>query len=303
MTQIAIEDLLGDLKNNRFIYCPNPGNGGDSLIAAGTYQVFERLGLRFDTPNLSRLDPRGNTIVYGGGGNLVVAGTHSVRMAQRLHSSAKRFIILPHTLKKVDFLLQDFSTNVDIVCRELASYEYVKASGTKANVYLAHDMAFSLDINQVFANAANKAPPSIPGYIMDRYVRSNWTQSLKNLIRSQKITSIVSRAIDGTPGNQLHCFRGDGEETGKIKIPLDNIDLPSVLALGTEMPKVAYFVAYHVLSFLNRFEVVHTDRLHMSIGSALLGKEVKFYANNYFKCFEVFKYSMKDQFPKVQWMG
>jgi exopolysaccharide biosynthesis predicted pyruvyltransferase EpsI len=53
------------------------------------------------------------------------------------------------------------------------------------------------------------------------------------------------------------------------------------------------------LRHIDQFEEVATDRLHVAIGAAILGKRVALVTNNYFKIRAVFDTSLKGRFPKV----
>ena len=70
MNEINIKEFLLRYKEREIIWIPNVGNAGDSLIAYGTLQVFDELGLnyiigKFHTTYSNKL------LFYGGGGNLV----------------------------------------------------------------------------------------------------------------------------------------------------------------------------------------------------------------------------------------
>jgi hypothetical protein len=82
----------------------------------------------------------------------------------------------------------------------------------------------------------------------------------------------------------------------------DNLDMSDALAISVENRNLAYFNAKFFLGFINDFEVVNTNRLHVAIGVALLGKHVKFYPNSYFKYRAVYEYSMQ-KFNNVEFMG
>ena len=58
-----------------------------------------------------------------------------------------------------------------------------------------------------------------------------------------------------------------------------------------------------ILSIINKYEVVSTNRLHVCIGAALLNKEVNLYPNSYYKNESIYLMSLKDKFPKVKWCG
>jgi exopolysaccharide biosynthesis predicted pyruvyltransferase EpsI len=53
------------------------------------------------------------------------------------------------------------------------------------------------------------------------------------------------------------------------------------------------------LRHIDQFEEVATDRLHVAIGAAILGKRVALVTNNYFKIRAIFDTSLKGRFPKV----
>lgn len=82
----------------------------------------------------------------------------------------------------------------------------------------------------------------------------------------------------------LNAFREDVESMNK-NIPEDNDDISK--NGWARMP---------LDDFLNKIRNVYsvnTDRLHVAITSALLGKNVKFYSNSYFKNKAVYEYSLK----------
>ena len=42
-----LDRMLRGLRGREVVFCPNHGNGGDSLIAVATYQAFRRAGLKY----------------------------------------------------------------------------------------------------------------------------------------------------------------------------------------------------------------------------------------------------------------
>lgn len=50
---------------------------------------------------------------------------------------------------------------------------------------------------------------------------------------------------------------------------------------------------------IGAFEEIHTDRLHVGIAGALLGRRVHLYANNYFKIRAIYRSSMEEVYPNV----
>ncbi len=53
-----------------------------------------------------------------------------------------------------------------------------------------------------------------------------------------------------------------------------------------------------MINFLEEYKVVNTDRLHVAILASLLGKEVNFYPNSYYKNEAVYNYSLFNRYPK-----
>lgn len=86
-------------------------------------------------------------------------------------------------------------------------------------------------------------------------------------------------------------FRTDIERNESITIPPDNLDIS---LLGNHFSPIEGF-----FQRIDRYRVIHTDRLHVAIAACLLGKELHFYSNAYFKNKAVYLSSMKDFFEHV----
>jgi exopolysaccharide biosynthesis predicted pyruvyltransferase EpsI len=297
--EIDIDTFLRGFSGQHVHYLPNPGNAGDSVIAAATYQCFRRRAIRITIPHPDRFDPAGKTLFYGGGGNLIGTGTYAYAQVSRFHKDAGHLVILSQTVKDVDDLIRSFGGNVTVICRERVSYDYVRSFDGPHRTLLAHDMAFSLDPTPLLEGVGRAE-------VLASYIRA--------VLRGQGRTrpGNLARILLGRPrgavpdraalGPALSCFRLDGERTD-IAVPSGNVDLSAVFALGVGPEAVANHAASRLLSTLHQFDEIRTNRLHIAISSAILGKAVKFYSNNYYKCRAVYEYSMQDRFPNVQWMG
>jgi len=297
-----IEQFLLQFQGEEIVYFPNPGNAGDSVIASATYQVFDRLGLRYTTPRFGRCDLQGRVVIYGGGGNLVSPGSFSTRLMTAVHTQARRFIVLPQTVKSVTPLLQACGNNVEIICREAVSFDYVRANAPRAQVHLMDDMAFSLDVDTLLHSTPEHSP-------LGRLVSVLWAKTfeqrnvpaLDDVFRAFGLRQLLAGLDQRAGESELYCFRTDGEKT-EIALPPSNIDLSEVFKFGVETKEVAFLSAASVLRYLSHFKTVHTNRLHMAISSALLGLNVRFHANDYYKCRAVYEQSMRERFPNVTWM-
>ncbi|MGJ8694439.1 MAG: polysaccharide pyruvyl transferase family protein [Thalassotalea sp.] len=293
MNEINIDDYLSQYREHKLCYIPNPGNAGDNIIAAGTLQRFKRLGLDYRLVDRHRLALNNEIVFYSGGGNLGKMSNFSVSCLSRIHKNVQKLVILPHTIKDISPLLLEFGANTDIICRELVSYQYVSKSGTKANVYLAHDMALGLapsellsfdlglfkKIQQCLLYVACKLHLSTKQAPTKHGLLSLFNNKAEMIIAEKKHTSI------------LNAYRTDGEKTN-IKLPADNVDLSEELAIGVETETLTFLGAARFLRVINEFETINTNRLHVAVAATLLGKNVNFFANNYFKCKAVYDYSL-----------
>ncbi|GLU26086.1 polysaccharide pyruvyl transferase family protein [Brucella sp. NBRC 12950] len=98
---------------------------------------------------------------------------------------------------------------------------------------------------------------------------------------------------------RLSAMRTDGESLGGER-DQNNIDVS--LAWNGDVWTTPAFVKAAVLSmaeFVSQYKEVKTDRLHVAIMSALLGREVAMHPNNYFKNQAVFDHSIKERFNNV----
>lgn len=295
--EIDIKDILSSLKAEHIYYVPNPGNAGDALIAAGTYQLLDKMRINYAIANRSAGAFTGQTVVYGGGGNIGLMRNVSSRFLSRIHKSTKRLIILPHTIKDVAPLLSEFGSNVEIVCRERVSYEYVRSIVNGPRVFLAHDMALHLDVKEILSitpTLSNKTGVAIDYLRSKLFPRASAQapsmQAIYNLFIADRLTAAMSSLASGT---SLNAFRTDSEKTS-ISIPLDNVDVSEFLAMGVETKALSFLNAFYFLSFLNSYAKIRTNRLHVAIGALLLGKSIDFYGNNYYKCRAVYDYSLAD---------
>jgi exopolysaccharide biosynthesis predicted pyruvyltransferase EpsI len=281
--EINLNEFLLQFRNQELSYVPNPGNGGDALIAAGTYQLFDELGLHYQTVNRDQETYRGCTLIYAGGGNLGLMKNFSARFLARVHKSAKRLVILPHTIKSVTPLLTEFGSNV-----------------RSANVYLGHDMALGTKVEPLLAlkhGLMEKKSVAFDYFLNKLHLTNAQAPSLfavRNLFLAEKLL----RKIRATANSDiLNAFRTDSEKTD-ILLTDDNVDVSDILTLGVETRQLSFLASHYFLSFLNNYSVINTNRLHVCIGGMLLGKKVNFYPNSYYKCKAVYDYSLCNN-PRV----
>lgn len=104
-------------------------------------------------------------------------------------------------------------------------------------------------------------------------------------------------------GNGTGYFmRTDLESTGMCAIPAGNLDV-SMCWNGDFWidPEFTEAVCRSIVLYLNRFETVVTDRLHVGIMGALCGKRVFLHPNDYYKNRAVYEHTL-NRYPNVTFM-
>jgi exopolysaccharide biosynthesis predicted pyruvyltransferase EpsI len=254
-TDVAV--FLKKYSNQEVVYCANPGNAGDALIAHATFQLFEKLNIKLQIIKHEEI-VHDKIIFYAGGGNLVEGKyKNAYQFLNNNFRQNREIILLPHTVHGYDELLLS-AKNLTIFCREKTSYQNLSAIGFPSErLFLAHDMAFQL------------AKKEFQDYLMNG---------------------------KGT----AYCYRTDKESARTFDMPNDNLDIS--LSWNGELwhrPDFAKNVTHSLASYLSAFENIKTDRLHVAILAAIMGKKVVMYPNNYYKIKAVFEYSIKEAFDNV----
>lgn len=275
MLQYILDVAKHYSEDGQTVYYPNPGNAGDSLIAAATYQTFRNAGLKYQLCRKAD-SVEGKFILLGGGGNFVPQYNSIRYMLERAHNVAAKVIVLPHTIRGNEDLIEKCDERVEFFCRDVVSYQHVIQHVSKAKAYLAHDMAFGLDVEQFFAN--KKVVAEADTLIVEK-------------VKDTALERIFSRA-------DSRCFfRKDKEATARL-VPKSSIDLSSLFKQGV-WPTKANVSAAAILRFVERYKEVHSDRLHVGIAGSLLGKNVYLYDNSYGKNRVIYEHSIHQSYPKT----
>lgn len=95
------KDLVGFLKKysgKQVVSCANPGNAGDALIAHATFQLFEKLDIKFEIITHEEI-VNDKIIFYAGGDNLVeVKYKNAFNIIRNNYRRNHEIILLPHTV-------------------------------------------------------------------------------------------------------------------------------------------------------------------------------------------------------------
>lgn len=291
-----------DLSGEEILYLPNYGNAGDSLIALATYQVLERLGIRYRiiTPET---DCAGRTVVFGGGGAFTSRLGGYAQSVTRFHPQAKRLIILPNTVEGHADLLAGLGSHVVIVCREPVSLRHVQQHAPRATILLGHDLALDLDLEMALTPRPWPVLKGMAARLVAPWVTRREAPFLFWApLRRLRVQAWARRNAGRTSPVQLDVFRGDGERTEE-RGGVGNLDLSRLLAFGTNNELSAFYSSFSLLGTLAEVEVIRTNRLHVAIAGGLLGKQVEFFPNNYYKNEAVYWHSLKSRWPYVRWQG
>jgi exopolysaccharide biosynthesis predicted pyruvyltransferase EpsI len=273
--------LLRDLAGETIAYFPNPGNGGDSMIAAATYQLFEHYGLQFDvlyTPQDASA-MRSRLVILGGGGNLVPLYSGMAAIAERLIPGGNTVILLPHSVRGNEQLLSRMPAGWTLFCREIQSWRHVQSHAPSCNARLGHDLGLYLDVD----------------LLRERVDLAEVDGQFRSMLASG--TKLTPETL---AGKAMSCMRHGRERTSLPSGP--NFDVSVVFATGVA-PGLAEAGAWMMLEFARLASHVTTNRLHVGIAAALVGTPVVLHDNSYGKVSGVFLNSMRGRFPNVSFDG
>ncbi len=258
-------------RNGRLKYVPNEGNAGDALIAAGTWQFFDDIELHPEYGTVRGLKC-GDAAIYGGGGNLVPEyGSCAAFLERCLAVDVASALVMPQTIRGHEALLARLDERYTLVCRDTASMLRVQASGCRARLVYAPDMALYVDVARLFAKCETYSGPRIWARFahMDRllpYLRWRWALSRR------------------TPplGGHINMMRVDMEAT--LAQPGDpRWDMSHLYGSKLRFREESDLVSRDFLHFFSKVSSVRTNRLHAGVAGALMGCDVTYLENSYGK--------------------
>jgi len=261
---------------------PNGGNAGDHLIGAATDVLFRSNNIRYKLiSDANNFDSNGKVILYGGGGCLIPTWTAARNFIKMHHRLAKRLVVLPHTINGNEDILGALGPNTTLICRDGVSFEHCQAAAPDAEILLADDLALSLKSKALLGWRITRAAIAEP-------------KTYRTML------SVFRTFLDETRGlEELTVWRNDAERhPSRFHGPIHDISRMFELKGGNGSVNQLRISAHFFLSAINRFPSVITDRLHVAIGGAILGKQVRLYNNSYFKNRAVYELSLRS-YPKV----
>ena len=235
-------------------YLPCAGNMGDGLIALGTLQLFADLGL--DIPVLTGLEPEHldgiDSVIVGGGGGWVEGAWE-------------------HYAKLLEPFLQRGGRALVLPTTVSGFARFFERYGRQI-VFFAREQHTS-------------------DFLADIEAMTGQVFSAHDLAFNVDLAK-----LDLPPAAPQHdtlkIFRTDAESSGRI-ISAGAPDLPSIWdGLQWDSIKSCLPPLQSVASIILQFKSIETDRLHMAVLAAMLGRRVVLRSNSYFKNEAIFAQSL-----------
>jgi len=263
-------------------YVPNAGNAGDALIAAGTWQLFDDLGLSPVPSRTAELRP-GDIAIYGGGGNLISEYQDCAAfLEQCLKTAVRRALVLSQTVRGHEQLLGRLDERFTIACRESESLERVRASGTRAKIIFAPDLALRIDVPRLLSRCQEL--PVRAELMKDLALHGRLPAYLKWRSRLLRL-AMECRST-------MHIIRGDAEAVEGVQ-GQPRWDISALYWSEFLLRSEVDFVTRDLLLFVRGAREVVTNRLHAGVAAALVGRRVTYTDNSYGKIRAVYNSSLR----------
>ncbi len=133
--------------------------------------------------------------------------------------------------------------------------------------------------------------PSIPNttfFCRDKYESK---ENMPNALFCHDMAFYIDKIEAERGVGEGYFFRTDKESANKIKLPDSNNDISTK---GNHTTPI-----YAFIDEISKFNVIYTDRLHVSIVACLMGKEVHLYPGSYFKSRAIYLSSLKEHFENI----
>lgn len=276
--------LLTSLAPKRVYICPYPGNAGDELIVRGTLSLLEQMGLE-RTMNGRVAD----LIIYPGGNPTMWREDIAVWRDAWHRFPSVPFVVGPATFQVferhwIEELAQSGKSVRALVARDPVSYKVLQdeVALPHVKVLLAHDPAFYL-------RGSALVDSWLEGVREDHDLCSFRNDHEGGGVPMQAANFLGLRLPEGVV-RRLRAVSRRGMSKRKLVSAMRLID-------GTLPILVRDVSAMNFEMFLDAImgsRSVHTDRLHVMICAALLGKKVYAYSTSYGKLEAVYEHSMRE---------
>ena len=289
-----IPDMKKELESlDSFKYLPNKGNWGDVLISSSAYQLLGRYKYDiYDFAQAAIFDKKKFNFVYGGGGLWTGHFQKDYQEILNIFKSPlmQKCIILPSSFRDCPDVMETLDERFTVFCRENESYNYCLANNNKAKFLLADDLVVNANFDAYKQNVYNTN--NLQKFMNNKtYVSKVVNDFYYKYVQTRyAVTKELSKYDNFDIG---YMFRTDSEKL--VDIPVTkSIDLSSHICSYCCDEGLCYCLSKLFLYVINQFDMIVTDRLHIGVSAAKLGKQVIFLDNSYGKISSIFKYSLSD---------
>ena len=279
-----------------FYFLPNKGNGGDVMINYAAFQYLETNNYNydvFDMTNSHKYDKPFN-FVYSGGAIWIENYKDCYQEILKIFKSPllNKCVILPSSFRNCPDLMELLDERFTVFCREQVSYDYCKSVNSRAKFILANDMVIGANFDIFKMNYSNLK-------YLQSFIQNNddYFKYISDKIYPfyQDCTIKAKKALQNVSDFKIgYLMRVDSEKA------VSGLDFPNAFDLSDLMGTYCcdegldYSIGKLFLFVINKFKVIVTDRLHVAICAAKLGKEVLMFDNSYGKLRAVYNHSLKE---------
>ena len=285
----ALLELAGH-PGGRLVYVPNRGNAGDALIASAAWQLLDELPEACTILPVGELRA-GDRVVYGGGGVFIPQYPAATSWLQAFaQTGLSRLLILPQTFRGNEPELAELGPECTLFCREWVSFDFVNRAASQCDVRFAPDLALGLDIVALRArlDAAGRGRRAIDRLAV---LYSSPARRYRRWLRKLA-------AVKPDSAGRLQVFRSDAERTEAGGDQAQFTDVSDFYGSDFHDRLECDRITLDLLDLLDTAKLVETNRLHVGIGAALLGKQVILHDNSYGKLRAIYDASLED-WPNV----
>lgn len=256
----TIMDIAHKSKLTNIVFKENLGNRGDDLIKLGRQKLFKENNLNISVIS-NRNKPRNSIIIYEGGGAFHPDYPWAMNFIDKVSDPKlnNQIIVLPHSV--VGDVVINRLSKVRKDCLTIIAREIP----TYNRISCLENIRSEIDHD----TALYLTRDDLIDYIGAQYV-GNYSSNNPVLIALRTDKESV--------------FDRDNKENKKLR----NMDL------SESCKDLAEF-----LHIINSHETIITDRLHVGVAAAILGKKTLVADNNYGKISSIYDFSLKYRFPNM----
>lgn len=300
---LTVDGLLEVLRGQLVHFISPSGNNGDELIRMGCEAAFAAAGISLtDDPD------KAVAIIQRGGGALVDYYTSGTEVLQRVCADHPEtpFVVLPHSvmLEKTDIrpLIAQRRSPMLIFAREQMSYENLRHMQLPQGVRIAldHDMAFRLQGSE-FISRWRERQQSHSLLVCERRDAERTAADPVTALPGGKLKSWIPAPVKI---KIKHYFNAPRASRARLSTDFERQLMAVCLADHPEMVDLPIIRAdisdRGVVSFDNFCQTIAnsaailTNRLHVGVFAALLGKPTYLQSGSYYKVQGIYEHSLRD---------